>query len=368
VLDLALSLWPDSDASDFVVERLQGGGFHRIVGLTRRQPAVAVGETHYIVRIPRFDSAQVDDEVAVLYYLNRTAIPAPTVVTFNGTADNALGLPYMVQNQIAGTDLYSYFPTLDHGQKLRIARELGGIFLQMLEARSSTGGRVVLDGDTGAIRIAPLSLPQPPLTRPRDDNAPSVPPPQWLSALFLAKQADDPSETLWNEFGWMTRELVAGGWLSDMQYSLAHLDLAPRNILVDPTISSDPPRHLITGILDWDSAVLAPRFMSCYPPLWVWAWQDDEAEDERAANDDPGTAQGRELKALFEEAAGTDYVRFAYGASYRLARRLVRFAIDGVRSNEDYKEAQVMLQEWAEVFAPAGWAGSGESEEGYRPL
>ena len=53
----------------------------------------------------------------------------------------------------------------------------------------------------------------------------------------------------------------------------------------------------------------------------------------------------------FEESAGADYVRFAYGAPYRLARRLVRFAVDGVRSNEDYKEAKAMVGEWANIYA-----------------
>lgn len=83
--------------------------------------------------------------------------------------------------------------------------------------------------------------------------------------------------------------------------------------------------------------------------MWVWAWQDDEEEDELLANDDPGTAEGRELKALFEEAAGPVYVRFAYEPAYRLARRLVRFAVEGLRFNEDFREADVMLVEWAAI-------------------
>lgn len=49
VLGLALSLWHGSNASEFVVERLAGGGFHRVIDLTREQPAV--GETRYIVRV-----------------------------------------------------------------------------------------------------------------------------------------------------------------------------------------------------------------------------------------------------------------------------------------------------------------------------
>ncbi len=66
--------------------------------------------------------------------------------------------------------------------------------------------------------------------------------------------------------------------------------------------------------------------MSCYQPLWLWACQDDGDEDERTANDDPGMAEGREIKVAFEDAAGDDYVRLAYGTPYRLARRFVRFA------------------------------------------
>lgn len=110
-------------------------------------------------------------------------------------------------------------------------------------------------------------------------------------------------------------------------------------------------RPIITGILDWDSAVLAPCFFTCYPPLWLWAWRDDE--DERTTTDDPGTEERRELRTQFDVAAGwwdhsTDgqrCLRAAYQAPYRLARRPVRFAIDGVRPNEAYEEAEARLEE-----------------------
>ncbi|KAK3299653.1 uncharacterized protein B0H64DRAFT_430617 [Chaetomium fimeti] len=196
------------------------------------------------------------------------------------------------------------------------------------------------------------------VVRPYDGNpaAPSKPTDELLIAIFSAQKVRDlkrcPSDTagprLWDRFCRMTRELDAGGWLAERRYSVAHLDFAPRNILVD--LTGDTQRPIISAILDWDSAVLAPRFMSCSPPLWIWAWQDDEDEDERTANDEPPTPEARQLKTLFESAAGPDYVRLAYGPPYRLARRLVRFAIDGVRSNEDYNEAEVMLQEWADFY------------------
>lgn len=103
----------------------------------------------------------------------------------------------------------------------------------------------------------------------------------------------------------MVQELHAGGWLADRGYSVAHLDFAPRNILVDLTANTRRP--IISAILDWDSAVLAPKFMSCSPPLWIWAWQEDEDEDERTANDDPPNPEARQLKAQFESAAGPNY-------------------------------------------------------------
>lgn len=145
-------------------------------------------------------------------------------------------------------------------------------------------------------------------------------------------------------------EMDAAGFFKglDGYFTLSHLDLEPRNILIDP--ESPPDRQIISGILDWDDAVLAPAFMSCLPPMWIWAWQEDEHEDERLANEEPATLEQKELKTVFETAAGPQYVRCAYHPAYRLARRLVRFAIDGIRSNEDVKEAEAMVREWQSLL------------------
>ena len=63
----------------------------------------------------------------------------------------------------------------------------------------------------------------------------------------------------------------------------------------------------------------------------------------------PPTPEGRQLKMLFEEAAGQDFCRLAYEPAYRVARRLVRFAIHNVGSKEDLKEAEAMLEDWADI-------------------
>ncbi|KAJ4122972.1 hypothetical protein NW768_009963 [Fusarium equiseti] len=359
VLTFALStIWPDAVAQEVAVERLPGGGFNRIIALTRRpQPDQ---KTEYILRIPRFDAAQVENEVAALQFVHQnTKIPAPTVVALDGTEQNGLVSPYTVQNRIPGVDLYSSFPKLSHEERCRVAREFGDIFRQMLDIRSQRAGKLVMPTDdkslTARIHVAPWRSTDPKLITPYTNSEPSEPVHKLLIDIFNARKAEDldrcPTDTvgpkLMDQFTEMTMELEAGGWFANQHYSIAHLDLAPRNILVDVTADKNLP--IISAVLDWDSAVLAPMFMSCTPPMWIWDWQDDEDEDERTANNDPTTPEDRELKKLFEEAAGQDYCRLAYEPAYRVARRLVQFAIDGVRSNEDFREAKTMLQEWAEM-------------------
>lgn len=132
-------------------------------------------------------------------------------------------------------------------------------------------------------------------------------------------------------------------------FCLSHMDLEPQNILVGPISSAQS--RAITGIIDWDLAIFGPPFMSCKPPMWLWAWNDKDVEDECLANNTPSTPELCELKQLFEDAAGPMYRQFAYDAKYRLARKLMHFAINGSWSNEDYREWQSLMAEWKEVRA-----------------
>lgn len=152
---------------------------------------------------------------------------------------------------------------------------------------------------------------------------------------------------LMDQFTTMASELNADGWFAGTGPSLYHEDLHPHNNLVSPTTQA--PEPIITGVLDWDCAAFSLSFMSSAPPLWIWAWLDDEDEDERTANDTPPTEEGRELKEVFGQAAGPLYVRYAYPSAYRLARRLMRFAINGVYCTKDMEDSAEMLQERSEL-------------------
>lgn len=264
----------------------------------------------------------------------------------------------MNQHQILGRDLYASFPLLHHESKRKLAEDLGTTFRQMLAMRSEVAGLLTLSPSESGIeaefQITPWFSSYSSRISTYNDSSPTQSVRDSLVAVFRSRredhlaryQADDVRTTFLREFIGMTVQLDKDDWFAENEISLCHLDLAPRNILIASSLTDGSP--LIVGILDWDSAVFAPSFLLCTPPLWLWAWQADEDEDERTADDIPATTEDRELKKIFEDAAGPKYLRFAYCSAYRLARRLVRFAIDGIRSSEDIHEAMGMQQEWSE--------------------
>lgn len=103
----------------------------------------------------------------------------------------------------------------------------------------------------------------------------------------------------------------------------------------------------VSDILDWDSAVFAPQFVGCVPPMWIWAWNAEEDEDEAHANDTPRSLKQQELKRLFEDAVGERFLRFAYLPQYRIARRLFKFAQQEMNSSWHFEDADRLVSEWA---------------------
>ncbi|KAI1657425.1 hypothetical protein F4813DRAFT_359839 [Daldinia decipiens] len=355
VLDFALhEIWPDATEEEISVERMAGGGENRIIGISRQPTEQPDTHICYIIRMPRFDSMYLNSQVATLRFLHQhSKIPAPDVIKFDATEDNELNTRYTIQTRLPGQTLLYSYQTLSHEERCRLARELGHVYSELLSTRSAMSGVLVLPIDgAGPLELLPWKRPEVPCAR-EYSNLPVVEDiKKVLQDIFTAQKDYDlrmwPKDTsgplLMDKFCKMAAELEADGWFKNCYTSLAHLDLEPRNVLVNPT--SDTSSPIISTILDWDSAVFAPQFMCCKPPLWLWAWQEDEEEDERTANDEPPTSEGRQLKQLFEEAAGPDYIRLAYEPAYRLARQLVQFAIGGVGSNMAFKEAEEMLEEW----------------------
>ncbi|KAF2650069.1 hypothetical protein K491DRAFT_573830, partial [Lophiostoma macrostomum CBS 122681] len=147
----------------------------------------------------------------------------------------------------------------------------------------------------------------------------------------------------WPSFSRIVTAMNALGFFHDKQHYLTHLDLEPRNLMVQ--VINDKSTRL-SGILDWDEALFAPAFMNRKPPQWLWDWQDDDEEDESKANDVPLDAGNWEIKRAFEDAAGHSIVRYAYGKEYRTARDMFRLAVEGVNSNESFRYAAKIIADW----------------------
>ncbi|KAI1406770.1 hypothetical protein F5Y13DRAFT_12745 [Hypoxylon sp. FL1857] len=126
-MSLALEkFWVDARSDEITIERHPGVGYNRIIGITwrdRNNPDVKI---QYILRVPRFDAAPVDNNVAALLFIQRhSKIPAPRVISFDDSQENHLHSPYMVINRLVGSSLNVSFSKLSHQDRRRLTLEIG---------------------------------------------------------------------------------------------------------------------------------------------------------------------------------------------------------------------------------------------------
>lgn len=352
-------------SNTFHVERLSGGSFNRIIGITvtksKSQDAI-----RYILRVPRFESAHPDREVAILEYVRQhSAISVARIVAMDFTKNNPLKHPYVVQTRISGFELQSKkqnFTQLTHAQQCAFATQFGRVLHQIQEMCHFTPGQVEASTKPHSIReyhVRAFDVDADPFGEnpDLDDISLATEAPNYSSTLefFLsqferwkaaASKHDDILKADYMKcLAAVASQMNDAGFLGDNENCLCHLDLnhAPHNIMVDIHNNS----LSISGILDWDSAVFAPRFVGCVPPMWIWAFNAEEDEDEAHANDTPSSLEQQELKQLFEDAVGAKFLRFAYPPQYRIARRLFKFAQHGMNASWHLEEADKLVSEWA---------------------
>ena len=363
-----------------LIERLGGGDYNRVVGITF--PPSKWGKhpkLDLILRVPRWDQGQTERVVTTLDYLSRKSfIPVPDVVAKDFGKENPLGSPYVIQNRIPGSDLEMLWNDFSHAQRCMIAREVGFAVRSLLALESPVAGYI----DT-SVRGTPIterhtvipfdlkSTDGDLFVEPEQHDAGAVGVPRqsestlgffktqigrWR-AVDVARNAPTVDETvdLWDGMLKVIEEMDDLGLFKSDKHCLCHVDLYPRNIMAE--IQSDTSIR-ITGILDWDEAVVAPKFVSCEPPAWLWGFDDDQLPQHDCpawpyempgANDVPGTWENRVLKRIFEESAGPEYVSMAYEEHFRLCRGLFRVALFGLTSNENYEAAERIVEDWARL-------------------
>ena len=367
---------PKTPTKQFLIERMRGGSYNRVTSITILD-SESKEDTRLVLRVPRqaWESTP-EREVALLRYVRQyTSIPVPEVIAVDYTSNNLLKDPYVIQKRILGTNISvaKHEREITTEQWCTVAREIGRTMLELQKVTNPTPGLI----ESSSNRDGSCSFSVTPF------DIKSAYDPDWkekaatvtaeTKAYVLDIYKESTFRFLITQFGrWMAEELdrkpegiyhwdymyrlarIAGqmermSLLGDDINCLAHLDLAGRNIMVE--FPPDEPLK-ITGYLDWDSAVFAPKFVACAPPWWLWQDDDDETDyqdDESKANDTPAQPHKQEIKRAFEETVGEDFLIYAYEPEYQLARKLFHIAIQGNSSSEQLQLVKDFLEEW-EVF------------------
>jgi hypothetical protein len=336
------------------IKALAGGAYNIIIKITVHSRDYSGSHSHYILRIPRYKSCKLDRDVAPLQLLHQLCITwAPEVIVYDTTNQNVLQNPYMIERFLPGSELLTTYLGIPHDQRRIIARRLGQLYATMCSITSKHAGKLLPSSTEKPLMIQPFSREETDTAVPYESGEPKETTLQAMKGmiecqktkLLFHKGGESYRISLYDSFVAITEELSKSSLFKQCHVSFCHLDLEPRNILFDPSSTPDS----AIGIVDWDSAIFAPAFVACKPPMWIWAWNPEENEDERLANETPLDPKLLELKQLFENAAGLVYLRFAYGAEYRIARRIVRLCVDGMTNNQDFYDAEALLEEWSEV-------------------
>ncbi|TGO88811.1 hypothetical protein BPOR_0140g00030 [Botrytis porri] len=315
------------------VERMEGGSFNRVIGLTFPGQSE---DRNFVLRIPRvpfedYELHKLRDQVATLLFLKQfDFLCVPTIEAIDSTVDNAIASQYVLQKKITGKPLGDVFPTLPLAGKLELTTLVARLLIKMEDITFEDPG--VLSGAQplpwvstsvhqsssppviSGFRLNPKTV-GPPLRkqgleslllnliseRKKDDimcdNIVSI----WNQALDVLKQMEqigffkdsDSTNILWN---WdicsrhifierddsLTPAVPCSGSTSDATQPPSPDNLGDHNTESEPDIndeaSQDPDSQTqatsggwkVTGIIDWDDVMSVPRVITRVPRTWLW--------------------------------------------------------------------------------------------------
>lgn len=362
-----------SQPKTFHIDRLRGGGFNRIIGIDIIDPNKPKEEPErLILRVPRFEDAKPEREVAVLHYGSQhTTLPVPKIKSLDFTKDNSLNSPYVVNYRIPGHDLQHLgsgfdYPNLSHKQQCTVATEFAKALLQLQATTNAAPGWIeaASNGDgshTFSVRPFEVSSEPSKIDGKLDELSHATNAPAFKSTLdFCLSQfqrwkdagSNDMLKVMYmDRLSAVATQMATAGYLGDNRYTLCHLDLiqSPRNIMVKVALDQS---LTISGLLDWDDAVFLPSFVGCVLPTWIWAWEGQIDDDENINDDEPVIDENKELQRLFEDAAGPKVVHQGRETGFRLARRIIPWALHGIHTTWTMKAADALIDDWA-VYRPS---------------
>lgn len=384
---LCVALWPEAQHDRTEIDFLAEGGHNKVLSVTIHDDKGCYGK--YVIRLPCSEKTILSSVSTLRYLYEHTTLQVPKVIYFDNTRNNSLGYGYIVLERLRGRNLQSCWEDLSQDQRLVVAEEIGELYLRLRATTSPIAGElkvsiedagthvkdpeshmvvepfgVRMDGLDLGIRYDDGDNDSLPLDRLMHDP-PNLPVDDMMLAPFKRRIYQATHSALNTEYMLdiyqpclgMIQDMVAMRLFETQgtaEFSLWHTDLWPRNIMVDFTSSP-----VITGILDWDAPVFAPRFFVSTPPRWLWqedheqehsdimtSLLDSDTEPLDRSEIEADTPENKEVKKRFEEVVGEEWCRLAYEPEFVFARRTLMLSQRTTWSDEEEEEVEIMKEAW----------------------
>jgi hypothetical protein len=376
---LLASLFSPTFASQAILTRLRGGSYNRIIGIST--PSTSGSEScpsELILRVPRFEAADVQTESLLLIHLHKAkAIPCPEVIHYDSSSNNALEEPYILMRRLEGESLHIAHPKMNHTQRLALAKTIAQLIAQIHNHPAPPGIGPLCASESDNSLLIGRYTDKGKYERPGPNYTPLSTISEFLQTRFTHFSIPGPNET---EASWgpkMYRRLLdisknvfpvhelTTPESKPSRNVLFHRDFASRNIICHPvtatTQSSNEIEWKLSGMVDWDGCEVAPIEIAYNCPGWVWSHpsegsvsssfdEDDWDPDAPVFNDDC-----REIKEAFVdeiEKLLPGFMEVVRQVRKKPLKRLWNLARNGMHSNEDAKIAK-------EIFATCSALESG---------
>ncbi|ETS73527.1 hypothetical protein PFICI_14473 [Pestalotiopsis fici W106-1] len=352
------------------------------------------GSDEFIFQVPN-DTSDIELTAAVYNYIHQELdlkANTPRVHHKNSGFDGPVGHPYLVFSRLPGLSLQETWPNLTHEQRLSVARQVGELYLDLQSATNSHCGLFKVPMDRyghsmeGSVLLEAFGQQRYHLENTERDsieleedglvnlnNLRKDPP--GLSARDMAiltferrKYYSSASRRQWLEEYTdkavdMIKAITHKGLLDDT-ICIWHRNISAENILIERDANGEPK---ITGLLGWDGAGFAPRFMTCRAPQWLWTRVGTkvvrfapgpcdgnihvskgypEMDEEPFEAFEPTKSEAKKIKAAFDEAVGEVFTRAAYDTHMIIARRLMHVAACSVWDLDHTQELAMIFAEW----------------------
>ncbi|KAK4222137.1 hypothetical protein QBC38DRAFT_520219 [Podospora fimiseda] len=376
-------IWPGSDPADILVEKQRSYEYMRSTAVTHLPTA-----EKYVVRAPWWedDCSDVKSQLERIRFLQEsTTLPTVSVIMYDLTPENPLERSYIVTNLGNGKILREVYKDLDHQTRCQITKEVGQMYRQMLQTQFSVPGDIITN-DRDELLLAQITSQNigsderllgslepsydanngiySQLSKAHEVQKPSVTEvmytlfDKWRTQVLAShEESDNPRWMLRNAM----EQIHQQGYLQDVPFTHCNAGFDWDSILVDPSRFADG-RNIITAIRDLDNLEFSPAFSPCLQPhrLWNleldseqcgahWQWTFEQDIEGFGAFKLPDTEEGRELKAIFDEAAGPIYRLFAYDPVYIMAHHLWKFCLQNTLSTCEMRSIRKVVRTWKQM-------------------